>query len=149
MRNFRLVRSSSWRPRALSGAVADLDLVRSMRVLATLLSLCLVSPVLARPSIYGRIPEQDVKEICAVVRAVTPEPIGAITTLCTTEHVPESIPYKTIEISRTGTRQVIMYERTDFVSVQTGTRDKGSGASYQVQKLAGKWKIIHKGHWIR
>jgi len=43
----------------------------------------------------------------------------------------------------------VVYERTDKVSVQTGSDANLTGGSYVVQKVAGKWQVTgKKGFWI-
>ncbi len=47
------------------------------------------------------------------------------------------------------TTPIVEYERTDQVSVQTGSDANLTGGSYGVQKLGGKWKIFgKKTFWI-
>ena len=43
---------------------------------------------------------------------------------------------------------IVQYERTDKVSVQTGSDANLTGSSYAVQKVDGKWKIVGKSLWI-
>ncbi len=120
-----------------------------MRLPVALICLLLASTTLAAPVLYGHLPKEEVDAISATVRAATAEPIGSITRVITKEPIPGSMPFRTLLVSKSGKQRITMYERTDLVSVHTGNGDRGIGAAYTVQKTAGRWKIVHKGHWIR
>ena len=99
------------------------------------------------------ISQRDRDEIRAVIRAATREPILRITAVYDDHPVAGSIPRKAWrDDGRNGKVKltpIVQYERTDKVSVQTGSDANLTGGSYVVQRLDGRWKIVgKKGFWI-
>ena len=86
------------------------------------------------------------------MRAVTREPILDISPIYESHSVPGSIPQKTVEVriehGKVVNIPIVVYERTDRVSVRTGSDANLTGGSYTVQRVAASWRVIHKGSWI-
>jgi hypothetical protein len=66
--------------------------------------------------------------------------------------VPGSIPQRTVEVrlehGKVVNIPVLVYERTDRVSVRTGSDANLTGGSYTVQRTGQTWTVIGKGSWI-
>jgi hypothetical protein len=116
-------------------------------------ALCLAGSVASAQAQDVHISQRDRDEIRAVIRAATREPILRITAVYDDRPVAGSIPRKAWrDDGRNGKVKltpIVEYERTDKVSVQTGSEANLTGGSYGVQKLGGKWKIVGKrSFWI-
>ena len=97
------------------------------------------------PKVTAPISSEDVKQICALVRGVTAEPIGAIAEVFTQEYVEGVAPQQETHIPAKGeTYEVTVYPRRDQVKVYT--EPKGLLPMwFDIQKLNDKWTIIKKG----
>jgi hypothetical protein len=100
------------------------------------------------------ISQRDRIEIRAVIHAATQEPILRFSPVWESHLVAGSIPVKMWQSNgfkngKVQTIPIVAYERTDKVSVQTGSDANLTGGSFGVQKVGGKWKIVgKKTFWI-
>jgi hypothetical protein len=134
--------------------IADLVFRQIMRRLIFIVALCLAASEASTKAQDVHISRRDHDEIRAVIHAATREPILRLSPVYDSHRVAGSIPVKMwrtdgFKNGKLQTTPIIQYERTDKVSVQTGSDANLSGGSYEVQKLGGKWKIVgKKGFWI-
>jgi len=120
-----------------------------MRAATLILMLWLASSAIAGPHVTAHISQQDVRQISAIIRAVTPEPILSIDPVYERQRIPGSIPRETVELGlpkggQIQTKPIVMYERTDRVGIQTGSQRNLTGGSYIVQRVGNTWKILSK-----
>lgn len=103
----------------------------------------------AGPAVDAHVSPEDVRQICAVVARVTPEPIRDIEGAISDKPVPGAIAHDAISESTNGTKHIKTYERTDLVYVSVGKSTDVDGNVYYVQKFGKTWKVVGKGDWIR
>jgi hypothetical protein len=119
-------------------------------VIATVfLAVCAI----ADPRVTAPISRDDVKQIVAVVRAATPEPILSIDPVYTKEPRPGAIPQKATELGpisagKVQNKSIVTYIPTDQVSVRTGSERNLKGGSYKLQRVDRTWKIVFRSSWI-
>jgi hypothetical protein len=117
-------------------------------------ALCLVASATPTWAQEVHVSQSDRVEIVAVIHAATPEPILRFSPVWESHPVAGSIPVKMwqskgFKNGKVQTIPIVSYERTDKVSVQTGSDANLTGGSFGVQKVGGKWKIVgKKGFWI-
>ena len=104
---------------------------------------------MAGPHVTAHISQQDVRQISAIIRAATPEPILSIDPVYERQRIPGSIPREIVELGlpkggRVQTKPMVMYERTDRVGIQTGSQRNLTGGSFIVQRVGNTWKILSK-----
>lgn len=99
------------------------------------------------------ISRDDQAQIRAAVRAVTKEPILHVHAVTLSRPAPGAVAYKGIEGALENGKVVmkprIFYERTDEVTVATGSRANLKGPSYFVRRVGRTWKVVGKSFWIR
>ena len=125
-----------------------------MRPRLFIAALCLVASALSAPAQGVHISQRDRADIRAVIHAATQEPILRLSPVWESHPVAGSISVKMWQSNgfkngKVQTIPVVMYERTDMVSVQTGSDANLTGGSYGVRKVGGKWKLFgKKTFWI-
>ena len=109
--------------------------------------LCITSSLLASPEITVDVSPQDLRQIRAVIRAATSEPILAIYLVCEKQPVPGSIPVKGYTSGPIRYSPITCYQRTDKVIVSTvrtyvgNVGKRANPIAYIVQKVRGTWRI--------
>jgi hypothetical protein len=94
------------------------------------------------PKVNAPVTPEDVREICAVVRGQTTEPISEISEVTTEAYVPGVTPRQTVTIAANGERhESTMYPCPDRVWVFTRP-PQGAQLWLDVQKKEGKWTIV-------
>ena len=94
------------------------------------------------PKVNAPISPEDVREICALVRAETSEPIDSISEVETEAYVPGVTPRHSTRIAPNGERQeTTMYPCPDRVWVFTRP-PQGAQLWFDIQKKEGKWAIV-------
>ena len=123
-----------------------------MKPLLTIATFCFALWLTSLDAQDLRVSQHDRDDIRAAIRAVTREPILGLTPVYEPDRVPGSIP---VQMSRDDGRNgkvhltpITEYERTDMVSVMTGSHSNLTGGSYAVRKVGGKWKVVNKRFWI-
>src|SRR4029453_13881398 len=106
-----------------------------MRAATLILTLWLASSAIAGPHVTAHISQQDVRQISAIIRAATPEPILSIDPVYERQRIPGSIPREIVDLGlpkggRVQTKPIVMYERTDRVGIQTGSPGKLTGGAF-------------------
>ena len=122
-----------------------------MRMAALIAIIALAGSAIAAPSFLS---QGDIGKISAAVHAVTSEPIISIDSMYVSKPVAGSIPRDmfTTDIiapGKTQMRRIITYERTDRVSVRTGSLTSFKGRGYEVRKAGDRWRIVGKSVWMR
>jgi hypothetical protein len=125
-------------------------MVRAATVIAALLA---VAPAAASDIVRARVSQRDVEAIRATMRTATREPLLFVDPIYVPQPVPGSIPVPRLSgrpdaRGKVRFRRITLYERTDQVSVMTGTLSAGSGGSYVLQKVGARWKILSRGIWM-
>jgi hypothetical protein len=96
------------------------------------------------PKITAPISPEDVREISAMVRAETSEPLESIAEVETEAFVPGVTPRHSVRIGPNGERQeVTMYPSPDRVWVFTQP-PRGAQLWLDIHKKDGKWTIVKK-----
>jgi hypothetical protein len=94
------------------------------------------------PKVNAPISPADVREICAVIRGQTTEPISEISEVTTEAYVPGVTPRQTVTIAANGERhECTIYPCPDRVWVFTRP-PQGAQLWFDVQKKEGKWTIV-------
>ena len=122
-----------------------------MRAASIVVAAVAVSAAAAAPEITPplRISRGDVREICWAVGQVTSHPVRSISPASSDHYVPGAIAAYASFTTNKGFQRVKIFLRTDRVIVRTGSKRATSGDVYEVQKSAGKWKVLpEKGSWI-
>jgi hypothetical protein len=115
--------------------------------------MCALASVAHAQGTRVHVSSRDRAEIRAAVRAITREPILNIDPITERHPVPGAMPVKEYELGpfkngKVTMKPVIAYERTDRVSVRTGSDANLTGKVYTVQKAATGWKVIADSTWI-
>lgn len=130
-------------------AVAQLILVRSMRLAMICASLGLTATVVAAdPPCAAPISGEDVHEIVGVVRSVTAKPILMIMSVTEEKFVPGAVTGHAYLLDTKTGKRTDQYTRTDLVSVYMRYRDRSHVDVYTVRKVRGRWKIEEKKNWF-
>ena len=94
------------------------------------------------PKVNATISPQDVKEICALVRVATSEPISEISEVTTEAPIPGVTPRQVVSIAANGDRhETAMYLCPDRVWVFTHPA-QGSPLWFDIHKKDEKWIIV-------
>ena len=94
------------------------------------------------PKINAPVLPADVREICALVRAQTTEPIESISEVQTEANVPGVTPRHSTSIGPDGEqKETTMYPCPDRVWVFTRP-PKGDQLCFDIRKKEGKWMIV-------
>lgn len=125
-------------------------MVRAATVIAALV---VVAPLAASDVVRARVLQRDVEAIRAMIRTATREPLLFVDPIFVPKPVPGSIPVQRLSgrpdaRGKVRFKRITLYERTDQVSVLTGTFSAGSGGSYVLQKVGPRWKILSRGIWM-
>ena len=125
-------------------------MVRPLIVIATLAAITSLS---AAESIRVHVSLRDLEAVRGTVRAATREPVLYIDSIIEPKPVAGSIPVQRLVSHPRGDgdvrfKSVTLYERTDQVSVLTGTKRAVSGGSFLLQKFGSRWKIVSHGTWL-
>jgi hypothetical protein len=118
-----------------------------VRALPVVLAILIASLVGCRvrvggPKVNAPISAEDVREICALVRAETSESISEISEVTTEAYTPGVTPQQVVSIAANGERHdSIMYPCPDRVWVFTRPA-KGSPLWLDIQKKERKWAIV-------
>src|ERR1043165_7234575 len=96
----------------------------------------------AGPKVRAPISAEDVRQICALVRIETGEPISEISEVTTEAYIPGVTPQQSVTISANGERhESTMYPCPDRVWVFTQPA-QGTPLWFDVHKKEGKWTIV-------
>jgi hypothetical protein len=126
-------------------------MVRASTVIAALVA---VAPLAASETITAHLSPRDVEAIRTAVRAATREPLLQVAPVLSHKPIRGCIPVKRF-VGRPDMhgdvrfKWVTLYERTDQVSVLTGTPRAVSGGSYTLQKTGARWKIVSRDLWLQ
>jgi len=135
-------------PDAPSPAVADLVLVRSMRVAVILAAFLPLVALANEPEMKAPISSADVREVCKVIASDANEPIARILSVLSEVYVPGVAPEQQLVNLPNGKEKTItVYPRRDRVQVYTSCSSCGGGVYghvYQVQKSHDQWRIAKK-----
>lgn len=94
------------------------------------------------PKVMAPVSPEDVREICALVRAQTTEPIESISEVETEAYVPGVTPRHSTQIGPNGERkETTVYPCPDRVWVFTRP-PQGAQLWFDIHKTDGKWTIV-------
>jgi hypothetical protein len=125
-------------------------MVRPLIVIATVAALTSLS---AAEGIRVHVSPRDLEAIRATVGAASREPVLYIDAVIEPKRVAGSIPVQRFVSRPRGNgdvrfESVTLYERTDQVTVLTGTKRAVSGGSFLLRKSGSRWKIVSHGTWL-